>query len=163
MKFESKKSFLVVTVAKCNEIQYLKKLPNLQLLLLSLHFGFYCIILSHIFKLWRHFSHTKNTLCQWGMHSPHAPFIHHYSATSCSESSSAMILLVTVDGSTSIHADMSQNGLNHMSGLPSSNGTVSLSPDGDVKEADTTDLSQTSHATSPVSHTRTLCYSRQAT
>jgi len=60
---------------------------------------------------------------------------------------------VTVDGSTSVHGEVSQNGLSHLTGLPSSGGTVSLSPDAAVKDTDTTDLSQTSHATSLMSHT----------
>jgi len=60
---------------------------------------------------------------------------------------------VTVDGSTRVHGEVSQNGLSHLTGLPSSGGTVSLSPDAAVKDTDTTDLSQTSHATSLMSHT----------
>lgn len=60
---------------------------------------------------------------------------------------------MTVDGSTSVHGEVSQNGLSHLTGLPSSGGTVSLSPDAAVKDTDTTDLSQTSHATSLMSHT----------
>jgi len=61
--------------------------------------------------------------------------------------------IVTADGSTSIHAEVSQNGLNHLSELPSSGATVSLSPDAAVKEADTADLSPSSRASSQVSHT----------
>ena len=60
---------------------------------------------------------------------------------------------MTVDGSTSVHGEVSQNGLSHLTGLPSSGGTVSLSPNAAVKDTDTTDLSQTSHATSLMSHT----------
>jgi len=67
-----------------------------------------------------------------------------------------LLNIVTVDGSTSIDAEVSQNGLNHSIGLSSSDGTVSLSPDAAVKEADTTDLSRTSGATSPMSHAGTF-------
>jgi len=45
----------------------------------------------------------------------------------------------------SINAETSPNGLNNLTGLPSSDGTVSLSPES-VKQADATVLSQSSHA-----------------
>ena len=60
---------------------------------------------------------------------------------------------MTVDGSTSVRGEVSQNGLSHLTGLPSSGGTVSLSPDAAVKDTDTTNLSRTSHATSLMSRT----------
>ena len=51
---------------------------------------------------------------------------------------------MTVGGN--IPAEVSQNGLNTLTGLPLSHRTVSLSPDAAVKQADTTAVSQSNHA-----------------
>ena len=51
--------------------------------------------------------------------------------------------LVTVGGN--VTAEMSQNGLNKLTGLPSPDGAVSLSPDAATKQADANTLSPNSH------------------